>query len=527
MEADMFQNEPFRDFGEPSVRANFNGALARLETRLTSPIVAQPLVRGRRHSTGKTIRRVDPSRTSITLGEIHLAEEKLAEETLQSLASSSAPFRRLPTEARTKMLRKLADLMRQERDDLSALIVREVGKPWREADADVCEAIDFCEYYAAEADRMGRPQRMGEVPGEENLYFYEPKGIAVVISPWNFPLAIACGMTVAALVTGNPTVLKPAEPSVLIASRFAELVLQAGFPPDAFAFLPSPGSTVGAKLVSDPRVALICFTGSKEVGLNIIENAARVHPGQSAVKRVIAEMGGKNAIIVDSDADMDDAVRGVRDSAFGYAGQKCSACSRLIVVGDAYEPFMKRLVEATRGILVGEAKAPETFLGPVVDKKAHTRIRSIIDAARSTDTLAFECKVPDHGYYIPATIFRDVPRTSRLWREEIFGPVVAACQARTFEEAIQLANDSEYALTGGVFSRNPKHLELARREFRVGNLYLNRKCTGALVYRQPFGGGKMSGIGSKAGGPDYLLQFVEPRTITENTMRHGFVPEAD
>jgi RHH-type proline utilization regulon transcriptional repressor/proline dehydrogenase/delta 1-pyrroline-5-carboxylate dehydrogenase len=424
---------------------------------------------------------------------------------------------------------KLADLMRHKRAFLSALIIREVGKPWRDADADVAEAIDFCQYYALEMLRLGTPRLTEKVMGEENLYFYQPRGVTVVISPWNFPLAITCGMAVAALVAGNTVVLKPAEQASITAYEFSKLVLEAGFPPSTFAFLPSRGEDVGRHLVAHPHVALIAFTGSRAVGLEIMRTASSVVPGQPTIKRVIAELGGKNAIIVDDDADFDDAIRGVVNSAFGYAGQKCSACSRLIVVKDAYEPFLSRLAAATHDIIVGEAASPASLLGPVIDEEARNRIVDTVQRGKGELNVLAQTALPhellSRGTFVAPTIFRDVPTDHPIWNEEIFGPVLACTRAASFEEALKLATTSDYALTGGVFSRHPRHVALAREEFRVGNLYINRGITGALVGRQPFGGFHFSGIGSKAGGPDYLLQFMEPRVVTENTMRRGFAPD--
>jgi RHH-type proline utilization regulon transcriptional repressor/proline dehydrogenase/delta 1-pyrroline-5-carboxylate dehydrogenase len=331
-------------------------------------------------------------------------------------------------------------------------------------------------------------------------------------------------MVVAALVTGNVTVLKPSEQTSLVAAEFAKILLDSGVPGKAFAFLPGRGEIIGRELVNSSKTDMICFTGSKAVGLEIISKAAIVHPGQKSIKRFIAELGGKNAIIVDEDADLDEAVKGVIYSAFGFAGQKCSACSRVIAVGDSYETFITRLCEAASDLICGDAKNPATLVGPVIDKETHKRINETIAKAEKNNRLAFRGKETPNGYFVTPTIFRDVETTSDLWCEEIFGPVLACRKAATFEEALEVANQSQYALTGGLFSRSPKNIAVAREEFRVGNLYINRGCTGALVCRQPFGGFRMSGVGSKAGGPDYLIQFMEPRTISENTMRRGFAP---
>jgi RHH-type proline utilization regulon transcriptional repressor/proline dehydrogenase/delta 1-pyrroline-5-carboxylate dehydrogenase len=335
-------------------------------------------------------------------------------------------------------------------------------------------------------------------------------------------------MTVAALVSGNAAILKPSEQTSLIAAELAKIILEAGVPKDAFAFLPGRGEEVGRVLVDHPQTAMIVFTGSRPVGLEIIRSAASVVPTQRGIKRVVAELGGKNAIIVDEDADFDDAIRGVLQSAFGFAGQKCSACSRLIVVGDAYEPFLARLAAATNDLLIGPASNPSSFYGPVIDREAYNRIMQTISNAADVRLLVqgpVSESLHSLGWYIPPTIFRDVPTSHSVWREEIFGPVVACVRAASFREAINLANESDYALTGGVYSRNPENLATARRDFEVGNLYINRGITGALVCRQPFGGFRFSGIGSKAGGKDYLIQFMEPRTLTENTMRRGFTPD--
>jgi RHH-type proline utilization regulon transcriptional repressor/proline dehydrogenase/delta 1-pyrroline-5-carboxylate dehydrogenase len=525
-----FKNEPFTDFSEEPNRRAMVSALQEVEAcRIKGEFVAKPIIDGIALETADTLARTDPSDLTATVGTTSLASPELTERAIAAMRDGFTKWRARPSDARIAAARRLAQSMRERKALLSALIVREAGKPWREADADVAEAIDFCDYYALVAERMAFPSLTESVLGEENLYLYQPRGVVAVISPWNFPLAITCGMAVAALVTGNTVVLKPAEQGSLIGHELARLILESGFPSYAFSFLPGLGETVGRALVQDPRVDMIVFTGSRPVGFEIIESAAKVQEGQRSVKRVVAELGGKNAIIVDEDADMDDAIRGVLASAFGYTGQKCSACSRLIVVGDAYEPFLDRLRAASKDLIIGKASDPSVALGPVIDEESHKRILSLIEAARKEIPLLVQAPVPDtllgRGYFIPATIFRDVPTTHSLWREEIFGPVLSCCKARSFAEALKHATDSLYALTGGVFTRHPEHLALAREHFRVGNLYINRGITGALVGRQPFGGFGFSGIGSKAGGPDYLLQFVEPRVVTENTMRRGFTPD--
>lgn len=472
---------------------------------------------------------------------------------------------------RAAVLTRAAAIMRSRRDELSAVMIREAGKTWREADADTCEAIDFCEYYARLAVPLFEPRRIGRFTGELDHVFHQPRGVAVVISPWNFPLAICCGMTVAALVTGNPVVLKPAEQTPGIAKLLTDILYEAGLPKDALHFCPGPGETVGAALVRDPRIALIAFTGSMAVGLDILSAAAPASPfstpsGGTGVppvsapslplthlKHVICEMGGKNAIIIDESADLDEAVLGVRHSAFGFQGQKCSACSRCIVVGprQAHDHFVERLVEATRALVVGDPTLPGTDIGPVIDADSKKKIEHYIERGKAQSRLALAMEVPEslrEGFrvqgsgtsgppsrtpdpeprtlpYIAPHIFTEVRPDHDIARDEIFGPVLAVIRAETFDEALAIANASPCKLTGGVFSRKPSHLERARREFRVGNLYLNRGITGALVARQPFGGFGLSGGGTKAGGEEYLFHFVEPRAVCENAMRRGFAPE--
>jgi len=415
--------------------------------------------------------------------------------------------------------------MDARRSELSALIVFEVCKGWAGADADVCEAIDFLRYYADGADRLARGLRFGDEPGEDNRMVYRARGVAAVIAPWNFPLAILTGMTAAALVTGNTVLMKPAEQSPAIAWQLYQILIEAGVPAEVLHFVPGRGETIGAHLVRHPNVDVVAFTGSKAVGLEILGEAGQVRANQRNIKKVITEMGGKNAVIIDDDADLDEAVLGVLGSAFGFQGQKCSACSRAVVVGSSYGPFLKRLVEATRSLTVGTPLDPGNVIGPVIDEEAQRRIVRTIEAARAEVGLDLYREVPSTGYFVGPAIFSDVDPSHALCQEEIFGPVLAVVRADTFEQAIEIANGTPYALTGGLFSRSPAHIDAARAELEVGNLYINRGCTGALVGRQPFGGFKMSGVGSKAGGPDYLLQFVEPRVITENTMRRGFSPE--
>lgn len=438
---------------------------------------------------------------------------------------------------RARIITRAADIMRSRRDELSAIVTKENGKGWHDADADVCEAIDFCEYYARQAVPLFERQRIGRFIGELAEQWYQPKGVAAIISPWNFPLAICCGMTVAALVTGNTAVVKPAEQTPGIASVLVDILRQAGCPENVLHFCPAPGETTGAALVRDPRVAMIAFTGSKAVGLDIIQAAGITPEEQPFVKRVVCEMGGKNAAIVDTSADLDEAVLGIRASAFSFQGQKCSACSRVIVVdpdgpdGDATSLFLRRFVESARSLVLGDPRDCGTDVGHVIDDEARQKIDSYIEKGKSEAKLEVSLPVPEGleervgRAYVSPTIFSHVGREHAIANDEIFGPVVAVMHARSYDEAMEIANASPYKLTGGVFTRKPSHIEKAKREFRVGNLYVNRGITGSLVGRQPFGGFAMSGIGSKAGGPDYLLQFVDPRSCAENTMRRGFAPE--
>ena len=456
--------------------------------------------------------------------------EQDADRAIDRAHAAFPAWRDTPVRARAAVLVRAAEIMRRRRDELSGIVVKESGKPWREADGDVCEAIDFCEFYAREAVSLFEPRRLGRFIGEIDEVLHQPRGVTAVISPWNFPLAICTGMTVAALVCGNTCVVKPAEQTPGIAKVMHEILLEAGCPADACVFLPGRGETVGARIVRDPRTAIIAFTGSKAVGLDILKAAGTTPEDQLHVKKVVCEMGGKNAVIVDASADLDETVLGVRHSAFGFSGQKCSACSRVIVVETAYDTFLERIVESTRSLVVGDPRLPGTDVGPVIDADARDKIREYIEIGRSEGKVEIELPVPEGleeavGLpYVGPTIVSGIEPHHRLAREEVFGPVLAVIRVQDFDEALEVANGTAYKLTGGVFSRKPSHLDRARRDYRVGNLYLNRGITGALVGRQPFGGFGMSGVGSKAGGHDYLLQFVEPRAITENAMRRGFAP---
>jgi RHH-type proline utilization regulon transcriptional repressor/proline dehydrogenase/delta 1-pyrroline-5-carboxylate dehydrogenase len=520
-----FRNEPHTDFSRLRAQEQMRAALQRVRSQFggTYPLV----IAGQAVAGARWLESVNPSRLAEIVGRVALASPEQAQAAIAAARQAFPRWRDTPVRERAELLRRLAEEFRQRRWDLSAWIIYETGKPWREADADVAEAIDFCEYYAREMLRLAVP-RTCHVPGEDNLYFYEPRGVAVVIAPWNFPLAILTGMATAALVAGNTVILKPAEQSSVVAAQLMDCLQAAGAPPNVVQFLPGIGEEIGPILVEHPDVSIITFTGSMRVGLWIQEAAARTPPGQDHVKRVIAEMGGKNAIIVDADADLDEAVKGVVDSAFGYSGQKCSACSRVIVLEPIYKAFLDRLIEATRSLVIAPADDPSCFIGPVIDAEARQRIESTIAAAEHYARLVYRASVgplAQQGFYVGPAIFTDVPEDSPLAQEEIFGPVLAVLRAKDLEDALRIANGTPYALTGGCYTRHPEHLRRVIAEFRVGNLYINRKITGALVERQPFGGFKRSGIGSKAGGPDYLLQFLWPRTVTINQLRRGFAPD--
>jgi len=523
--AARFSNEPLADFTDARVRRSFPEAIAAIR-RQQAP--TYPLhVGGRDVVTADLLDSVNPAAPGETVGRVCQAGPREVDRALTAATEAFPRWRDAAPDRRADYLVKAAAAARRRLVELAAWQVLEAGKPWDQAHADVAEAIDFFEYYAREMRRLARPQPVGQAAGEFNHYGYEPRGVAVVIAPWNFPLAISAGMCAAALVAGNTVVYKPSGFTAVIGHHLLEIIQEAGVPAGVFNYLPGRGSIVGDRLVDSPLVSLIGFTGSLEVGLRIIERAAKVHPGQAHVKRTVCEMGGKNAIIVDDDADLDEAVPAVLHSAFGYQGQKCSACSRLIVLEAVYDRFMRRLVEAARSLRVGPAEDPACFMGPVIDGSAQRTILDYIEIGKREGRLLYQSPVPaGEGFYVPLTIVEGVRPEHRIAQEEVFGPVLAVMRAADFDQALTWANSTRFALTGGVFSRSPRHLDRARCEFRVGNLYLNRGITGALVDRQPFGGSRLSGGGTKAGGPDYLLHFMDPCAVTENTLRRGFTPEA-
>jgi RHH-type proline utilization regulon transcriptional repressor/proline dehydrogenase/delta 1-pyrroline-5-carboxylate dehydrogenase len=519
-----FRNEPHTEARRRAGRAPLVAAVTALR-RDGLDFDAPVLVDGRPRATANELVSSDPGAPDTVVCRSGCAGTAEADVAIGVARAAWPAWRATPWLQRAAVLFEAAARMRARRQELAALEVFEAGKPITEADADVAEAIDFCEYYGREALRLGSGVPVGQAPGEANVYRYEPRGVGVVIAPWNFPLAIPTGMTAAALVAGNGVLLKPAEQTPGLALRLVEILLEAGAPPGVLAFLPGIGEEVGAYLVTHPETAFVAFTGSKDVGLQIIEGAAATREGQRHVKRVIAEMGGKNAVVVDSDADLDVAVPAIAKSAFDYAGQKCSAASRVIGVGPVFDELVERLVGAAALVPVGHPSELRTACGPLIDAAAQRRVRDYRKLAHDEGDVVLERDdVPERGWYVgPTVVVTDDPR-ARTFTDEIFGPVVTCIRATDFDHALTIANDTDYALTGGLFSRSPANIGRAAAELRAGNLYVNRGITGALVGRQPFGGSGLSGVGSKAGGPDYLRQFVEPRVVTENTLRQGFAP---
>ncbi len=521
--ADAFQPEPVRDFAQPAARERLTTALRDVRDGVLGqsyPII----IDGKRLEPGAWITSLNPAHPHDVVGRVARAAADHVDVAVEAALSAQPRWAATPAAVRAACLQRTAALLRRDRDAFAALEVFEVGKSWREADADVCEAIDFLEYYAQQMLQLDRGVPLARVPGETNRLVYVPRGIAAVIAPWNFPLAILTGMTAAALVTGNAVLVKPASQSSVLAAQLMRLFEAAGVPPGVLHFLPGAGADLGWALAAHPQVQAILFTGSREVGLRLIEMAGRVAPEQRQVKQVIAEMGGKNAILVDDDADLDAAVPGILASAFGYQGQKCSAASRVIALEGIHDRLVARLVDATRSLVVASPEDPRCDVGPLIDEVALARVQGYIEEGRRTATLRHATPtelLPPEGYFVGPTIFTDVDPHSRLAQEEIFGPVLAVLRARTFEQALAIANDVDYALTGGLYSRSPARIAQAQRALHVGNLYINRQITGAVVGRQPFGGFKLSGLGTKAGGPDYLRSLVLAKTITENTTRHG------
>lgn len=523
--AGLFQNEPLTDFTRAEKREEMASALTVVRASLGGRYAL--VIEGKEVWTSAVMESVNPAKPSEVVGSVAQGTLAEAERAVASAKAAFEKWKRTGAEERAGLLERVAGLLQRERFVMAALEVFETGKTWTESDADVAEAIDFCRFYARETRRLSGSNY--PVPGESNYHQYVPRGLGVVIAPWNFPLAILCGMTMAAVGAGNCVILKPSEQSPVVAAQFMRLLMEAGLPGGVVNFLPGHGEEVGEYLTRHAGIDFIAFTGSREVGLKIWETAGRTLPGQRNVKKVICEMGGKNAVIIDSDADLDEAIPGVITSAFGYQGQKCSALSRLIVLAENYDRVVERLIEGCRSLRLGRPEDPACRMGPVIDQAAFERIRDYIEIGQGEGRLAYSGDAAGftEGYFVPPVIFVEVPPDTRIAQEEIFGPVLAVMRARDLDEALRWANGTAYALTGGFYSRSPANIERVKREFEVGNLYINRGITGALVGRQPFGGFKMSGGGTKAGGSDYLQQFMFPRVITENQMRRGFGPHPE
>jgi RHH-type proline utilization regulon transcriptional repressor/proline dehydrogenase/delta 1-pyrroline-5-carboxylate dehydrogenase len=520
---DTYENSPLVNFVHRSSQEQMRTALREMKAKLGQkyPIV----IDGQKIWTDNLIDSINPSSPTQVVGAVAEAHVEHAEQAVTAAKKAFEHWCRTSVEHRAELLERVATIMDRRRFELSALEVYEVGKPWAEADGDIREAIDFLLFYAQQMRLRGLPRLTQHVPGEESYQHYWPRGVALVIAPWNFPMAILTGMVSAAIVTGNTVIMKPAEQSAVCGAMLMEMFEEAGIPPGVLNFLPGKGRVIGQHLVDHKDVHMIAFTGSREVGLRIWKSAGETREGQLELKRVVCEMGGKNAVIVDSDADLDEAIVDSIYSAFGYQGQKCSALSRLIVLEGNYDRVVKRLVEAAASLRVGNPETPGIMVGPVIDETAYRRQLEIIEIGKTEATLAFQGTVPAEGFFVPPTIFTGVTANMRLAREEIFGPVLSVMKARDLDDAIRIANDTDYALTAGFFSRSPANIERVKAELVAGNVYINRSCTGAVVGRHPFGGFKMSGGGTKAGGGDYLLQFLVPRVVTENIMRHGFAPD--
>jgi predicted delta-1-pyrroline-5-carboxylate dehydrogenase group 2 len=517
-----FENEPTLELRRAPARESLLSAMRELEPRLP---LAVPILVGRERGAHEGFESTDPGEPDRVVATAGRATEEDAARAVEEASRAFPAWRDLGATKRAEILVGAADILRSRRLELAALQVRECAKPWPEADADVCEAIDFLEYYAREAIRLDHGPDLLQVPGERNTMRYEPRGVAAVIAPWNFPLAIPTGMTSAALAAGNAVVLKPAEQSPASAHALVDALREAGAPAGAISLLPGFGE-VGAALVRNPGVHVIAFTGSSAVGLEIVRSSADTPDGQAHVKRVVAEMGGKNAVIVDSDADLDDAVPAIVRSAFVYAGQKCSAASRILAHEKIADALLERLSGAVNVLIVGQADSFSSDVPPVIEQEAQERVNRYAQlAAKDGRVVARRDEIPPNGWFCPPTVVTDLPPDSAVLTDEIFGPVLAVERVPSIAAACDALERSPFALTGGLFSRNPETVDEVARRTPVGNLYVNRHITGAMVGRQPFGGNRRSGIGAKAGGPDYLLQFVEPRVVTENTMRHGLVVE--
>lgn len=506
--------EPYADFTLPANRQRQQEAIAAVRGELGRD--HDNWIAGRAVRTGQWLASVNPSQPSEIIGRHAKADAGQARLAVDDAYDYFPEWAFTPIEQRVGIIVKTAAILRERKSEFNAWLILESGKSFAEAEADTSEAIDFCEYYARQMLRYAAPDPVIQMPGEKNEMVYLPLGVGIVIPPWNFPLAILAGTTVAALVCGNTVVLKPSSETPIIAAKFVEALHEAGLPPRALSLCVGSGAEVGDTLVTHPKTRFISFTGSREIGLRINELAARPVPGCIWIKRVVAEMGGKDAILVDDDADIEAAATGVVQSAFGFQGQKCSACSRAIVHEAVYDRFLDLVKTKTEAIAQGPAEDPANYMGPVISAKARQTIATYIETGKAEGRLVTGGgSAPGDGYYLQPTVIADVDRKARIFQEEIFGPVLAVTKARDFDHGLELVNDSDYGLTGAAYTRDPAKLAKARRLFHVGNLYLNRKCTGAMVGAHPFGGFNMSGTDSKAGGPDYLLQFLQAKSIAE------------
>ncbi len=510
-----FKNEPFIDFSKHENAHAMKEALSRVDDMLGHEY--ELIIGGERLRTAGKIESRNPARPVQVVGIHQKAGAEHAEQAVQAALRAFATWHYVPVEERVSLLLNAAEIIRTRKFEFCAWLTYEVGKNWVEADADVAETIDFLEFYAREALRLAGATTPIQLPGERNQLIYIPLGVGAVIPPWNFPFAIMAGMTAAAIVTGNTVVLKPSSDSPTIAARFVDVLEEAGMPPGVVNFCPGSGATFGNAVVEHPKTRFIAFTGSKEVGLDIHERAAKTQPGQIWIKRTVLEMGGKDSIVVSADADLDQAVEGVVAAAFGFSGQKCSACSRAIVEGPLYDVFIERVRERVAKLTVGDP-ATNANMGPVVNEGALQTIVDYIAIGKKEGRLIAGGDVvdtPEKGYFVEPTVIADIAPDARISQEEIFGPVLAILKAQDYDDALAIANNTEFGLTGAVYSSDPEKLERARREFHVGNLYLNRKCTGAMVGAHPFGGFNMSGTDSKAGGPDYLFLFTQAKSVAE------------
>ncbi|WP_409304038.1 L-glutamate gamma-semialdehyde dehydrogenase [Peribacillus sp. SCS-155] len=511
----QYKHEPFTDFSQENNKRDYLAGINTVKSYLGQDYAL--VIGGERISTEDKIESFNPADKNELIGRVSKANRELAEKAMQAADEAFKTWKKVKPEVRADVLFKAAAIVRRRKHEFSALLTKEAGKPWNEADADTAEAIDFLEFYGRQMLKLKDGIPVESRANEFNRYDYIPLGVGIIISPWNFPFAIMAGTTVAAIVTGNTVLLKPASTTPVVAAKFVEVMEEAGLPKGVLNFVPGSGAEVGDYLVDHPRTRFISFTGSRDVGIRIYERASKVNEGQIWLKRVIAEMGGKDTIVVDKEADLELAAQSIVKSAFGFSGQKCSACSRAVIVEDVYDQVLARAVELTKELTVGNPEAGTHFMGPVIDKNAFNKILEYIEIGKEEGRLMAGGEGDDStGYFIKPTIFADLDPQARLMQEEIFGPVVAFAKAKDFDHAIEIANNTEYGLTGAVITNNRLNMEKAREEFHVGNLYFNRGCTGAIVGYQPFGGFNMSGTDSKAGGPDYLVLHMQGKTTSES-----------